>query len=257
MSFWENLNAVKAFWSREIGRFIRLWQQTLLPPIITTSLYFLIFGNIIGSRVGEMRDVPFITFILPGLVVMPVILGAYTNASFSLFSMKFQRSIEEIIVSPMNNAYVLAGFIVPSVVRGLIVGLLVALVSLFFVEWRPYSVLGMLGVLVLSACFFSCVGFINALYANHFDDVNIIPNFVLTPLIYLGGVFYSIQLLPEPWQTLSQFNPVFYLVNLQRYAMIGVSDAPIGMTLVAILVLTALALAACLVLLKRGTGIRE
>ena len=257
MNLAEQLTALRAFVLKEVGRFMRLWQQTLLPPMITTSLYFLIFGNIIGSRVGEMRGIPYIEFIVPGLLAMPVIIGSYTNASFSLFSMKFQHSIEEMVVSPMPNYVFLAGFILSSVVRGLLVGLLVLLVARFFVDFHIASPVIVIAALILSAAFFSFAGFINAIYAQHFDDVNVVPNFVLTPLIYLGGVFYSIDLLPEPWHSISLINPIFYLVNLQRYAMLGIADIPVGWSVLAIACGTLILAATCMWLLHRGTGLKE
>ena len=253
----EQLYALTAFMKREVGRFMRLWQQTLLPPMITTALYFLIFGNVIGSRIGQMNDIPYIDFIVPGLLAMSVITSSYANASFSLFSMKFQRSIEEMLVSPMPTYSLLAGFIASSVVRGLLVGALVIVVALFFVDLNPMHPLAMVAALVLTSCFFSFAGFLNALYAQHFDDVNVVPNFVLTPLIYLGGVFYSVSLLPEPWHTISLLNPIFYLVDMQRYAMLGVSEVNIFWTVGTIFTFTLLAGVTCYVLLARGSGLKE
>lgn len=257
MSPLEQLLALRAFVLKEVGRFARLWQQTLLPPIITTTLYFLIFGNVIGRRVGEMQGIPYIDFIVPGLLVMSVITSAYANASFSLFSMKFQRSIEEMMVSPMPNYTLLAGFIFASIVRSLVTAGLVLIVAAFFVDLRLGSLPFTLGVLLLTSTFFAFAGFINGIFANEFDDVNVVPNFILTPLIYLGGVFYSVQLLPEPWQSISLINPIFYLVNIQRYAMLGVADVQVDWALAIICLFTLAAGAICMLLLHRGTGLKE
>lgn len=257
MSFAEELNALLALLRREIGRFLRIWQQTLLPPIITATLYFLIFGKVVGARIGEMGGVDYIAFIVPGLLMMSVITSAYNNVSFSLFSMKFQRSIEELMVSPISNWLLMFGFVSGGIARGLIVAALVSSVAYFFVDIEIYSVWGFIGALLLSSLFFSFIGFINALLAETFDHVNVVPSFILAPLIYLGGVFYSVRLLPEPWQSLSMINPIFYLVNMARYALLGVSDVPVYGSLLAIMAFTLLAGGTSYLMLVKGVGLKE
>lgn len=196
---------------------LRIWPQTIVPPVITTTLYFIIFGKVIGSRVGEMGGVPYMEFIVPGLVMMNVINSSYQNVVSSFFSSKFQRNVEEILISPMHNAAILLGYMAGGIARAMVIGTLVLLVSLFFVDTLSlYSIPLTFSVALLTATLFSIAGFINAMLARNFDDVAIIPTFVLTPLTYLGGVFYSITLLPQPWETISRFNPIVYMVSAFR-----------------------------------------
>jgi ABC-2 type transport system permease protein len=249
-----------AFWTivvREVRRFMRIWPQTLLPPAITMSLYFVIFGNLIGSRIGPMGGYDYMQFIVPGLVMMAVITNAYANVVSSFFSIKFQNSIEELLVSPLPNWVILAGFVAGGVLRGVLVGLVVTLLSLFFTDLAVHHVLLTVVVVTLAAAVFSLGGFINAIYANKFDDISIVPTFVLTPLTYFGGVFYSIDLLPALWQNLSLANPIVYLVNAYRYGILGVSDVGVGTALVMLLLLAAALTAWALWLLDRGVGIRK
>ncbi len=242
---------------REIRRFTRIWPQTLLPPAITMALYFVIFGNLIGSRIGEMDGFDYMSFIVPGLIMMSVITNAYANVVSSFFSMKFQRSIEELLVSPVPNWVILTGYVSGGVARGLAVGLIVTVISMFFTQLQIHNYFVVITIVTLTAILFALGGFINAIYANKFDDVSIVPTFVLTPLIYLGGVFYSIQLLPAFWQSVSMANPILYMVNAFRFGVLGVSDIDIlysyGMILFFITVLFVFALH----LLNRGVGVRQ
>jgi len=209
---------------REIRRFTRIWQQTMLPPAITISLYFVIFGTLIGPRIGDMAGFSYIDFVVPGLIMMAVITNSYGNVVSSFYGSKFQRNIEELLVSPVPNIIILLGYITGGVARGLGVGLIVTLLSLFFTKLQIHSLPVTIGIVLLTSVLFSLAGFINAVFAGSFDDISIIPTFVLTPLTYLGGVFYSIKMLPEFWQGVSQLNPILYMVNTFRYGFLGVSD---------------------------------
>jgi len=243
--------------SKEIRRFTRIWAQTLLPPAITMTLYFVIFGNLIGSRIGDMGGFDYMQFIVPGLIMMSVIQNSYGNVVSSFFSTKFQRSIEEMLVSPMSSMTILLGYIAGGVARGILVGIIVTLLSLFFTRLHIENLLVTMLVVVLTATLFSIGGFINAIFANKFDDVAIIPTFILTPLTYLGGVFYSIELLPDFWRTISLLNPIVYMVNAFRYGLLGVSDVDVVGSLIAIAGFTAVMFFFALWLLQRGTGIRQ
>jgi ABC-2 type transport system permease protein len=209
---------------KEVKRFTRIWVQTLLPPVITMSLYFIIFGKLIGDRIGEMSGTPYIAFVIPGLVMMAVINNSYSNVVSSFFSAKFNHSIEELQVSPTPSSVIIAGYVMGGALRGLTIGILVTAVSFLFTSVSVHNFFITFMVIILAAIFFSLAGFINATFANSFDDINIIPTFVLTPLTYFGGVFYSIDLLPHFGQVLSHFNPILYLVNSFRYGMLGISD---------------------------------
>lgn len=242
---------------REIRRFTRIWAQTLLPPAVTMTLYFVIFGNLIGSRIGTMGGFDYMAFIVPGLIMMSVITSSYGNVVSSFFSMKFQRSIEELLVSPTPNWVILAGYVVGGMARGLGVGLIVTLLSLAFTRLHIHHLPMMVLTVILTSALFALGGFINAMLATKFDDVSIVPTFVLTPLTYLGGVFYSIELLPEFWQGVSMINPILYMVNGFRYGILGVSDVnpyvALGMILVFIVILSVVSLR----MLQRGKGIRH
>ncbi|MBZ0332808.1 inner membrane transport permease YadH [Marinobacter sp. JH2] len=242
---------------REIRRFTRIWPQTLLPPAVTMTLYFIIFGNLIGSRIGDMGGFDYMQFIVPGLIMMSVITSSYANVVSSFFSMKFQRSIEELLVSPVPNWTILAGYVVGGMSRGLIIGLIVTLLSLAFTQLAIHNLPMVVITVFLTSALFSLGGFINAMLATKFDDISIVPTFVLTPLTYLGGVFYSIDLLPALWQNVSLANPILYMVNGFRYGILGVSDVnpfvSLGMILVFIVLLSAVALR----MLARGKGIRH
>ena len=241
---------------KEVLRFARIWVQTVLPSAITTALYFVIFGRLIGERIGPMDGFDYLDFIVPGLVLMAVITNSYSNVVSSFYSSKFSRYVEEFLVAPVPNWVILAGFVAGGVARGLVVGVAVTLVAMFFTEIEVHSYGITLLVFVLTAILFALGGFINAVYANSFDDISIIPTFVLTPLTYLGGVFYSIQLLPEFWQTLSLVNPVLYMVNAFRYGLLGVSDIPLGVAFSIIACFIVLLTLFSLSLLRRGVGIK-
>ncbi|MBL3588635.1 MAG: ABC transporter permease [gamma proteobacterium endosymbiont of Lamellibrachia anaximandri] len=242
---------------KEVLRFSRIWIQTILPPAITTSLYFVIFGTLIGDRIGEMDGFRYIDFIVPGLILMLVIQNSYANVVSSFYSAKFQHYVDEMLVAPVPNWVVLAGYVSGGVARGVAVGSVVTLVSLFFTDLEIHSYAITLLVFVLTSILFALAGFINAVYANTFDDIAIVPTFVLTPLTYLGGVFYSIQLLPQFWQDVSMANPVLYMVNAFRFGLIGVSDIDLGIA-TAIILSFILALSAySLNLLSRGVGIKK
>jgi ABC-2 type transport system permease protein len=223
--------ALKTLWIKEVTRFGRIWVQTLLPPVITMSLYFVIFGNLVGSRIGEMGGFTYMQFIVPGLIMMSVITNSYANVSSSFFGAKFQHSIEELLVAPVPTHIIIAGFVGGGVARGACVGILVTLVSLFFVPLQIHS-WGMIVITLLAtSILFSLAGLLNAVFAKTFDDISIIPTFVLTPLTYLGGVFYSLTLLPEFWQVVSKLNPIVYMVSGFRYGFLGIADVSIAMTL--------------------------
>jgi ABC-2 type transport system permease protein len=243
--------------TREIRRFFRIWPQTLLPPAITMTLYFIIFGNLIGSRIGEMGGFSYMEYIVPGIIMMAVINNAYANVASSFFSAKFQSHVEELIVAPVPNYLILAGYVVGGMARGLCVGIIVTIVSLFFTRLPIEHLAITLSMVVLSATLFSVGGFINALYARSFDEISIIPTFILTPLTYLGGVFYSITLLPEFWQNVSMLNPILYMVNAFRYGMLGVSDIPVAAAFGIILLFITALTSYALYLLNKGTGLRN
>jgi ABC-2 type transport system permease protein len=249
-----------ALWTlvvKEVKRFTRIWPQTLLPPSITMAMYFIIFGSLIGPRIGEMDGFSYMDFIVPGLIMMAVITNSYSNVASSFFSNKFQRSVEEMMVSPMPNWVILTGFVLGGMARGLGVGVIVTIVSLFFTRISVAHPLLTIGVVVLTAALFSIGGFINALLADKFDDVSIVPTFVLTPLTYLGGVFYSISLLPTFWQNVSLLNPILYMVNVFRHGFLGISDIPVGWALTAIFVFIIVLFSIALWMLERGKGIRS
>lgn len=257
MSNQELLIALLTIVRREIRRFMRIWPQTLLPPAITMSLYFVIFGNLIGSRIGEMGGFGYMEFIVPGLIMMSVITNSYNNVASSFYSAKYQRNVEEMLVSPMPNWIILTGFIIGGMARGIIVGFIVTLLSLFFTELQVYNVFIILIVILLTSTLFATGGFINAMLANSFDDISIVPTFILTPLTYLGGVFYSISLLPVFWQGVSQLNPVLYMVNTLRYGILGASDINIYYSLAIILFFSVSLFLIALNMLNKGKGIRS
>jgi ABC-2 type transport system permease protein len=242
---------------KEVRRFSRIWLQTLVPPAIMIGLYFVIFGNLVGRRIGEMGGYQYMEFIVPGLIMMSVIQNSYSNVVSSFFSHKFQKSIEELLVSPVPNYIILSGFIVGGMARGLAVGVIVTTMSMFFTDLTIQYPLITIAVVLLTSIVFSLAGFINAIFANSFDDISIIPTFILTPLIYLGGVFYSIDLLPPAWQIVSALNPIFYMVNTFRYGILGTSDVNVAWAFLMLFVFIILLYSSCIWLLRRGTGIRN
>lgn len=242
---------------KEIRRFTRIWVQTLIPPAITMTLYFIIFGNLVGSRIGDMGGFEYMDYIVPGLIMMSVITNSYGNVVSSFFGTKFQRNIEELLVAPVPNWVILLGYVIGGVARGLAVGFMVTLLSLFFTDLELAHPLITISIVLLTAVVFSLGGFINAVYANTFDDISIVPTFILTPLTYLGGVFYSISLLPEVWQWVSQLNPILYMVNTFRYGILGVSDINIGFAYAMIFGFIVLLSGFSMHLLNTGRGIRS
>ena len=254
----EILWSLRTLTEREIRRYLRIWVQTLVPPAVTMSLYFVIFGSLIGPRIGSMNGFDYIQFMIPGLIMMSVITNSYANVVSSFFGVKFQRSIEELLVSPMPAFIILLGFIIGGVSRGILVGIVVYLVSLFFYpDFTIHNLPLTLAVLVLTAILFSLMGFINAIFADTFDDISVVPTFVLTPLIYLGGVFYSISILPEIWQKVSLINPMLYVVNTFREGMLGISDIDVTSALLMQLFFIIILTVSCLYLLKTGKGTRQ
>lgn len=249
--------AFRTILTKEVLRFIRIWIQTVLPPAVTTALYFVIFGTLIGERIGAMQGVAYIDFIVPGLVLMAVITNAYANVVSSFYSAKFQHYIEELLIAPVPNWIILAGYVGGGLARGMVVGVAVTAVSLIFTDLQVRHWGFTIAIFALTATLFSLAGFINAIYAKTFDDISIVPTFVLTPLTYLGGVFYSIELLPEFWQKVSLANPVLYMVNAFRYGLLGVSDIDIGLALGIILLFIAGLTGFSLWLLERGVGIKS
>ena len=241
---------------KEITRILRIWGQTIVPPAITMMLYFIIFGELIGARIGEMGGFSYMQYIVPGLVIMSVITNSYGNMVSSFFGAKFSKHIEELLISPLPNWVILAGYMTGALTRGMIVGVVVMAVSLLFTRIEVQHPLVMLSIMILTAMVFALAGMVNAIFAQSFDDIAIIPTFVLAPLTYLGGVFYSITLLPEFWQKVSVINPILYMVNGFRYGMLGVSDVSLAATYGVILVAGALLFSWCLILLNRGTGLR-
>jgi len=241
---------------KEITRILRIWPQTLLPPAITMTLYFVIFGQLIGRRIGEMGGMDYMQFIVPGLIMLSVITNAYGNITSSFFGAKFGRHIEELLISPLPPILILAGYVSGAVFRSLVVGMLVFGVASFFSDLSIHNWPVTLAVVLLTAIVFALGGFINATFAQKFDDIAIVPTFVLQPLTYLGGVFFSVDLLPGVWQHIALGNPILYMVNAFRYGMLGVSDVPV-VTAFAIIGVFALVLATiCVTLLRRGTGLR-
>lgn len=241
---------------KEIKRFTRIWVQTLLPPVITMGLYFVIFGKLIGSRIGTMDGVDYMQFVVPGLIMMAVLTNSYSNVTSSFFSAKFQRSIEEVLVSPTPNYVILLGYCAGGMARGLIIGVLVTLLSLFFADLQVHNWGITVAIVVLTSMLFSLAGLLNAVFANTFDDISIVPTFVLTPLTYLGGVFFSISMLSDFWQSVAQLNPILYMVNAFRYGMLGISDINIVGAFAGLLVCVLVLFFTALHLLKTGKQLR-
>ena len=249
--------ALKTIARKEVVRILRIWMQTIVPPVITMSLYFIIFGNLIGRRVGEMGGFEYMQFMAPGLIMMSVITNSYGNVVSSFFAAKFQRHLEEMLVAPVSNSVIIIGHMAGGVARGLTVGAVVTVVALFFTEVNVQHPFIAFSILFLTSMVFSLGGMINAIFATKFDDISIIPSFVLGPLTYLGGVFYTTALLPDFWAKLSALNPILYMVNGFRYGVIGVSDIDIVTAYTIIIIFLLLGFATCSFLLSRGIGIRE
>lgn len=257
MSVGSQAVALKTLCRKEYDRVVRIWVQTVLPPAINMGLYFIIFGNLIGSRIGRMEGFDYKQYIAPGLIMMAVITNAYGNVVSSFFSAKINRHLEEMLVAPMSNATIILGHMAGGIIRGVLVGLAVTVVARIFTPLPMAHPFITISVFILCAAIFSLGGLINGILAKNFDDVSIIPSFVLQPLTYLGGVFYSISLLPDLAESLSRLNPILYIVNAFRYGMLGASDIPIGPAYAVMLVFLAVLFGVCAILLKLGTRIRD
>jgi len=253
----ENLISLLSIARKETTRIFRIWLQTLVPPVITMTLYFIIFGNFIGSQIRDMNGYNYMAFIAPGLIMMSIITNSYTNTVSSFFSNKFQRNIEELLVSPTPNWVIILGYVAGGMVRGLCVGLLVSIVSLLFVKLPVHNLFYVVVFSIMTSFVFSLAGLINGLFAKKFDDISIIPTFVITPLTYLGGVFYSLSLLPPFWRTVSRANPIVYMIDGFRYGFLGTADIGVGTGLLMLSFFAVVLFTANLILLKRGTGIRS
>lgn len=249
--------AFKTIVYREIRRFLRIWVQTLVPPAITIALYFVIFGSLIGSRIGDMGGFDYMQFVVPGLIMMAIIQNSYGNVVSSFFGTKFQRNIEEMLVSPVKDITILLGFVVGGMVRGLLVGGIVTLLALFFTDLNVHNWWVTISMVFLTALVFSLAGFINAIFAESFDDISIIPTFVLTPMIYLGGVFYSVDLLPNFWANVSLINPILYMVNGFRFGILGTSDVGLLHAYIMLILFVVVGFSTSLYLLTRAEKLRS
>ena len=258
----QSLSAIRAIGLRtivirEYGRIVRIWGQTLVPSAVTTTLYFVIFGSLVGRRIGEMGGFDYIAYIAPGLIMMAVITNSYGNVVSSFFGAKFGKHVEELLVAPLPNWVIVLGYVGGGLVRGLLVGAAVTIISLIFTHLAVHHVFVIIGAVILTSIVFSLGGFINAQFAKNFDQVNWIPTFVLTPLTYFGGVFYSISLLPEWARHLSYANPILHMVNAFRYGFLGVSDVHIGVAFGIMTVFAVLLFGVALFFMNRGTGMRD
>jgi ABC-2 type transport system permease protein len=251
-----NLISLESIARKEMIRIFRIWVQTLVPPVITMTLYFIIFGSFIGSQLQDIGGYDYMAFIAPGLIMMAIITNSYSNTVSSFFSTKFQGNIEELLVSPTPNWVIVLGYVAGGMTRGLCVGVLVSMVSLFFIRPPLYSVFHIVLFAVLTSFVFSLAGMINGIFAKKFDDISIIPTFVITPLTYLGGVFYSLSLLPQFWQTISKINPIIYMINGFRYGFLGISDISVWVGLGMLVLFSILLFSVNIYLLRKGTGIR-
>ncbi|MAF83271.1 MAG: ABC transporter permease [Gammaproteobacteria bacterium] len=257
MKLTQQLVSLQTVVRKEMSRVLRIWIQTFVPPVITMSLYFIIFGNLIGRRIGQMDGFDYMQYIAPGLIMMSVIQNSYGNVVSSFFGAKFQKHLEEMLVSPMPTYAIIIGHVAGGVFRGLLVGSIVTVIALFFTKLQIANIFVTISIVILTAIVFALGGLINAIFARKFDDISIIPAFVLAPLTYLGGIFYSISLLPEFAQKLSLFNPILYMVNAFRYGMLGVSDIDIRVAYGITLIFIAILFSVSMFLMDRGIGIRE
>lgn len=257
MTLAEQYIAFKTIVIKEVLRFSRIWVQTIIPPVITMSLYFVIFGNLIGSQIGDMGGFRYMDYIVPGLIMMSVITNSYANVVSSFYGCKFHHHIEEMLVSPLPNYLIVLGFVSGGIARGLAVGATVTVVSMLFTRLPLHSLPVIVSTVVLTSALFSLAGLINAVFAKSFDDISIVPTFVLTPLTYLGGVFYTIQMLPDFWQQVSHINPILYMVNTFRYGFLGISDINISLSYVIIIGFVLMLYGYALYLLRIGHGIRR
>ncbi|MCK4674712.1 MAG: ABC transporter permease [Gammaproteobacteria bacterium] len=256
MNFSQKMVALKTIMVKEFLRFIRIWIQTVLPPAISVALYFIIFGELIGSQINDIDGYKYMDYIVPGLILMSVITNAYANVVSSFFSAKFHHSVEEMLVSPLPNHIILLGFVSGGLARGIIVGIAVTVVAMFFSDFQIHSYSVTIAVFILTSILFALAGFINAAYAKSFDDITIIPTFVLTPLTYLGGIFYSIKMLPEFWQDISLINPILYMINAFRYGLLGITDIDLTSAFIIIIAFIAVLYYFSLRLLRIGVGLK-
>jgi len=257
MTPYEQYVAFVTILSKEIRRYTRIWTQTLLPSAITMSLYFVIFGALIGSRIGVMGGFSYMEFVVPGLIMMAIVTNSYSNVVSSFFGSKFNHSVEELLVSPTPNYVILMGYVLGGVTRGIMVAVIVTTVSMFFTKLHIHSYFVVIVIVLMTSTLFALAGFINAVYANSFDDISIVPTFILTPLIYLGGVFYSMDLLPEFWANVSKLNPLVYVVNAFRYGVLGVSDVSLPVAFGMIALFTVIAFSYSMHLLNSGKRLRQ
>lgn len=242
---------------KESVRIFRIWKQTILPSAITQSLYFLIFGGFIGERIGNVDGLSYVAFLVPGLIMMSVITNSFSNTASSFFGAKFQRNIDEMLVSPLKPYIILAGYVGGGIVRGLVVGLVVFLVSLIFAPLQIVNIAALLYFLFITAAFFSLLGFFNGMFAKKFDDVSIIPTFVLTPLTYLGGVFYSLDYLPPFWRSVSFFNPIVYMIDGFRYGFSGFATTPVLASGLILLAITSIMTLGLMYMIRKGIGLKS
>ncbi|EUJ33021.1 inner membrane transport permease [Listeria floridensis FSL S10-1187] len=249
--------ALKSLAVKETNRYLRIWVQTLVPPVITTSLYFVIFGNLIGGRIGEMAGFSYMEFIVPGLIMMSVITSSYANVSSSFFSQKFQKNIEELLIAPVPTHVIIWGFVIGGMGRSILVGALVTIISLFFVPLHVFSWSMVILTLLMTSILFSLAGLLNGIFAQSYDDVSIVPTFVLQPLTYLGGVFYAISMLPPFWQIVSKINPIVYMISGFRYGFLGVADLPVVVSVSILVGFIAVLYMVCWYLIDRGRGLRS
>ena len=256
MNFSQKMVALKTIMVKEFLRFIRIWIQTVLPPAISVALYFIIFGELIGSQINDIDGYKYMDYIVPGLILMSVITNAYANVVSSFFSAKFHHSVEEMLVSPLPNNIILLGFVSGGLARGIIVGIAVTVVAMFFSDIQIHSYSVTIAVFILTSILFALAGFINAAYAKSFDDITIIPTFVLTPLTYLGGIFYSIKMLPEFWQDISLINPILYMINAFRYGLLGITDIDLTSAFIIIIAFIVVLYYFSLRLLRLGVGLK-
>ncbi|ARK20337.1 MULTISPECIES: ABC transporter permease [Sporosarcina] len=251
------LTALKGLSVKETNRYLRIWIQTLVPPVITTSLYFIIFGNLIGKRIGEMDGFSYMEFIVPGLIMMSVITSSYSNVSSSFFSQKFQKNIEELLVAPVPTHIIIWGFVIGGIGRSVLVGILVTIISLFFVPLQVHSWSMVILTFLMTAILFSLAGLLNGIFAKSFDDVSIVPTFILQPLTYLGGVFFAISMLPPFWQVISQFNPIVYMISGFRFGILGVIDVPILFSILISITFIVVLYVINWYLIEKGRGLRS
>lgn len=249
--------ALKSLAAKETNRYLRIWIQTLVPPVITTSLYFVIFGNLIGGRIGEIEGFSYMEFIVPGLIMMSVITSSYSNVASSFFSQKLQKNIEELLIAPVPTHVIIWGFVIGGLGRSILVGTLVTIISLFFVPLHVYSWFIVIVTLLMTAILFSLAGLLNGVFAKSYDDVSIVPTFVLQPLTYLGGVFYAISMLSPFWQAVSKINPIVYMVSGFRYGFLGQTDVPIAFSLSILVLFTIILYSVCWYLINKGRGLRS